>query len=70
MSSIYSYSILLITYVHGRGGGAVCLNVRLAGERLGVRIETVTYTLVVKIGSDSSTAKRLAIAVSVPGPWR
>ena len=44
------------------------LNVHPASGRLDVRIPDATK--VVKTGSDSSTAKRSAIVVSVTGPWR
>ena len=43
--------------------------VRIASKSLGVRIPAAT-ALIVKTDSDSSTAKRSAIGVSVTGPRR
>ena len=45
------------------------LNVRIASGRSGFDSRS-GRTLVVKTGSDSSTAKRSALGVSVLGTWR
>ena len=54
---------------HCRGSDTVGLSVRPVRGRLGVRIPAVTKK-VVNTCSDSSTAKRLALSVSVTGPRR
>ena len=52
-----------------RGGGAVGNSVRPASGRLAVRIPAAT-DLSRKKRSDSFTAKRMALGVSVTGPRR
>ena len=52
------------------GGSAVGQSVCLACERLDVRITAATVPSRLKIGNDSSTAKRSATNLSVTGPWR
>ena len=71
-STIYIYSALHTIVKHkmyGRSSSAVGWSVRPASGRLGVRIPAAT-DLRRKKGSDSSTAKRSAIVLSVTGPRR
>ena len=62
-------STIYIRKVTNHGSGAVGWSIGPASGRLGVRIPAAK-TLVVKTGSDSSTAKRSAIGASFTGPRR